>query len=139
MKLFKFKCWVRVKKRQPQGQRKGGAASSSSSSLILGCLACWALPNHVGWSVLAHIVFFSHWVQQLRRGLGDCFLLNVANSQENTVHIFLSALPVTKYLRGSFVQDIKHRGQHLIKSLQNCLLTVLNVRHLCNLNVRYRF
>lgn len=111
----------------------------TSSSLTSGCLAHWAPPNHSGCSVLAHIAFFSHWVQQLRRGLGDCFLLNVANSQENTVHIFLSALPVTKYLRGSFVQDIKHRGQHLIKSLQNCLLTVLNVRHLCNLNVRYRF
>lgn len=44
---------------------------------------------------------------------------------------------VTKYLCGYFVQGTK--CLYLIKSLQNCLITVLNVRHLCNLNVRYKF
>lgn len=49
------------------------------------------------------------------------------------------ALPVTKYLRGYFAQGTKMPWWYLVKSLQNCLITVLNVRHLCNLNVRYKF
>lgn len=67
--------WVRAEDRLPWGQRKGDAASSSSPpACSSGCLAHWAPPNHSGWSVLAHIVFSSPWVQQLRRGSGDCFL-----------------------------------------------------------------
>lgn len=129
VKLFKLVEGLRWGGTALGTEKRGCCIFLTSCSLTLGCLAPWALPNHSGWTVLAHIAFFSHWVQQWRWGLGDCFLHNVANSQENTVHIFLSVLPVTKYLHGYLVQSTKCHGQHLIKSLQNCLLTVLNVRN----------
>lgn len=102
-------------------------------------LAHWGcLPTHAGWKVLAHIAFFAHWVQQWREvsggGGGSPPQYSKFSGKSSS-----QALPVTKYLRGYFAQGTKMPWWYLVKSLQNCLITVLNVRHLCNLNVRYKF
>lgn len=96
-------------------------------------------PNPAGWRVPVHIAFFSHWVQQWRQVLGGFSLHNVANSQENTVCSFLLSSSNHQVLTWLLCLGHKMLWQCLIKSLQNCLVTVLNVRNLCNLNVRYRF
>lgn len=90
--------------------------------------------------VLAHIAFFSHWVQQRRQVFGNFFFLcNVASSQENTIDIFLLSSSSHQAPLWLLCPGHKMPWQYLIKSLQNCLITVLNVRCLCNLNIRYKF
>lgn len=71
--------------------------------------------------------------------LGFCFffLHHVASSQENIIDIFL--LSSSSQSPSTYVATVQGtKCLYLIKS-QNCLITVLNVRHLCNLNVRYKF
>lgn len=56
---------------------KGNAASFSwpTGFLAFCFLAHWGCPpNQAGWKVLAHIAFFSHWVQQWRQVFGIFFI-----------------------------------------------------------------
>lgn len=124
-----------------RGQGDAASFSRPPGSLAFCPLAPWGCPHdRAGWRALAHAAFSSPWVQQSRWVFGDfLFLHSIASSQENTVAIFLlssSSQPSTYVATLS-----RHRMPwwYLIKSLQNCLITVLNVRHLCNLNVRYKF
>lgn len=74
-----FKWMVRGEE-EPIGCRgKGNAASFSwpPGFLAFCFLAHWGcLPNQAGGNVLAHMVFFSHWVQQWGEVLGDFFFFS---------------------------------------------------------------
>lgn len=124
-----------------EGERWGGRFGCGGKGMLHlfpGLLGLWPWLGQP--EALARIAFFSHWVQQWRRVFGVFFFSPPCGKFSGKYNWYLPPKlfqSVTKYLCGYFVQGTK--CLYLIKSLQNCLITVLNVRHLCNLNVRYKF